>query len=236
MKLNRKHIRKLILAEMYAMSGQDMRDSGRLREELTSQLYGILSGMRMDEADINMFSEALETALAQSHFDIKGEDQDYQVTIAPASQLASDFASSGMLREGRLPGVSKSAGRVRKTSWKKANPHNYVDSGYGQGAIATIPAGVGYWLKGNPGFEYADGEWWEISDASGKPGTYRVEFHDSEGVYRTLTPDSRGLIEPFGDPESYDVNDSSLHWEDAVIVNLSKSPIKVFAGAFFGGP
>ena len=87
---------------MYGMSGQDMRDSGRLLEELTSQLYSMLSAMRMDEADLNMFASALESSLARAHFDVKGEDQDYQVTIAPASQLTRDFASSGMLREGRL--------------------------------------------------------------------------------------------------------------------------------------
>ncbi len=96
--LTRAQLRSL-LQEMYGMSGQDMRDSGRLREELTSKLYGILSGMRMDSNDISMFSSALESALAHAHSVIKGEDQDYQVTIAPASQLTRDFASSGMLSE-----------------------------------------------------------------------------------------------------------------------------------------
>ena len=84
---------------MYAMSGQDMRASGRLREELTAKLYDILSRMRMDEADLSMFSGALESALAHAHSIVKGEDQDYQVTIAPAGQLARDIASSGMLSE-----------------------------------------------------------------------------------------------------------------------------------------
>ena len=97
-KLTRVQLRK-ILQEMYGLSGQDMRDSGRLREELTSKLCGILSGMRMDEADLSMFASALESSLARSHFDVKGEDQDYQVTISPASQLTRDFASSRNLRE-----------------------------------------------------------------------------------------------------------------------------------------
>lgn len=96
--LTRAQLRR-ILQEMYGMSGQDMRDSGRLREELVSNLYGILSGMRMDSNDISMFSGALESALARAHSVIKGEDQDYQVTIAPASQLTRDFASSGMISE-----------------------------------------------------------------------------------------------------------------------------------------
>ena len=99
MKITRKQLQYLILTEMYGMSGQDMRDSGLLRQELTSKLYGILSGMRMDEADINMFAGALESALAHAHSTIKGEDLDYQVTIAPASQLTRDFASSGMISE-----------------------------------------------------------------------------------------------------------------------------------------
>ena len=99
MKLSRKQLRKMILSEMYGMSGQDMRDSGRLSEELTSQLYSMLSAMRMDEADLNMFARALESALARAHFDVKGDDQDYQVKIAPASQLVRDFAAADPLRE-----------------------------------------------------------------------------------------------------------------------------------------
>ena len=101
MKINRKQIRKMILKEMYGMSSQDMRDSGRLLEELTSKLYSILSGMRMDEGDLNMFARALESSLARAHFDVKGEDQDYQVTISPAGQLTRDFASSRKLSENR---------------------------------------------------------------------------------------------------------------------------------------
>jgi len=103
MKLTRRQLKRMILKEMYGMSGQDMRDSGRLREAVASKLHGILSGMRMDGPDISMFSEALKGALSRAHFDVKGEDQDYQVTIAPAGPLARDFASSAMLSEGYEP-------------------------------------------------------------------------------------------------------------------------------------
>ena len=132
---------------------------------------------------------------------------------------------------------------LNESSWKRVvmgtDPDPRTEDGFA--ATVKIPPRKMIPLSKHPAWkdilktnvEVAEPEWWILI---GKPGEFKVEFRDSEGVYRTLVPNSKGLIDPLDDDESYDIDDMSLHWEDAVIVNLTKKRIVVKASGEVSGP